>query len=134
MTRHAKGTFEVKMKPQAPEDNVGDPGISRMSLDKKFSGDLEGTSTGQMLAIGTEVEGSAGYVAIERVNGKLDDLNGTFALQHSGIMNRGSGHLVITVVPDSGTGDFIGLNGKLMIEIAEGKHFYDFEYALGRSN
>ena len=134
MIKHAKGTFEVKMKPQAPEDNVGDPGIIRMSLDKNFSGDLEGTSTGKMLAIGTEVEGSAGYVAIERVNGKLNGLNGTFALQHSGIMNRGSGHLVITVVPDSGTGDLIGLNGKLMIEIAEGKHFYDFEYTLGESD
>ena len=101
-----------------------------MSLDKKFSGDLEGTSTGQMLAIGTEVEGSAGYVAIERVNGKLDDLNGTFALQHSGIMNRGSGHLVITVVPDSGTGQLVGLSGSLAINIVEGKHLYEFEYSL----
>ena len=134
MTKHAKGTFEVKMKPQAPEEGVGDPGISRMSLDKNFSGDLEGTSNGQMLAIGTEVEGSAAYVAIERVNGKLDGLNGTFALQHNGTMDRGSGHLVITVVPDSGTGDLIGLSGKLMIEIVEGKHFYDFEYTIGESN
>ena len=133
MTKHAKGTFEVKMKPQAPEEGVGDSGISRMSLDKNFSGDLEGTSSGQMLAIGTEVEGSAGYVAIERVNGKLDGKNGTFALQHSGTMTRGSGHLVITVVPDSGTGDLIGISGKLMIEIAEGKHFYDFEYTLGEA-
>ena len=134
VTKHAKGTFEVQMKPQVPEESVGDPSISRMSLDKRFSGDLEATSAGQMLATGTDVEGSAGYVAIERVNGKLDGLNGTFALQHSGTMTRGSGHLVITVVPDSGTGDLIGISGKLMIDIVDGKHFYDFEYTLGESN
>ena len=49
MTQHARGTFEVKLNPQAPEDTVGDPTVGRMSIDKQFHGDLEGASKGQML-------------------------------------------------------------------------------------
>jgi hypothetical protein len=101
-----------------------------MSLDKQFRGDLEATSKGQMLAAGTDVEGSAGYVAIERVKGTLDGHSGTFALQHSGMMARGVPQLNITVVPDSGTGQLVGLAGRMTINIDEGKHSYEFEYTL----
>lgn len=133
MTSHASGTFEVKMIPQAPEDGVGDPTVGRMSLDKQFRGDLEAVSRGQMLAVMTSVEGSAGYVAMERVEGRLGGRNGTFALQHSGTMTRGVPQLTITVVPDSGTGELAGLAGKMAINISDGKHSYDFEYTLAES-
>jgi Protein of unknown function (DUF3224) len=129
VTKHASGTFEVTLNPQV-DDNVGDPTVSRMSIDKQFHGDLEGTSTGQMLAAGTEIPGSAGYVAIERVRGRLGVRSGTFALQHSGTMTRGAPQLTITVVPDSGTDQLVGLWGKMKINIVEGKHFYQFEYTL----
>ncbi len=130
VTKHASGTFEVKMNPQT-EDKVGDPTVGRMSLDKQFHGDLEGTSKGQMLAVSsTDVQGSAGYVAMERVNGTLGGRKGTFALQHSGTMTRGAPQLSITVVPDSGTGEIVGLAGKMTINIVDGKHFYEFEYTL----
>jgi hypothetical protein len=126
----AKGTFEVKMVPQAAEDKVGDPTVGRMSIDKQFHGDLEATSKGQMLAAMTEVKGSAGYVAMERASGSLRGRTGTFALQHSGTMNRGVPQLTVTVVPDSGTGQLVGLAGKMEIIITEGKHSYEFEYTL----
>jgi hypothetical protein len=103
-----------------------------MSIAKQFQGDLEATSKGQMLTAMTEVTGSAGYVAIERVSGKLHGHSGTFALQHSGSMTRGAPHLTITVVPDSGTGELVGLAGKMTINIVDGKHFYDFEYTLAK--
>ena len=124
--RSASGTFDVKTIPQPADDNAA--GIGRLSLDKKFHGDLEGSSLGEMLAIGTEVAGSAGYVAMERVSGKLDGREGTFALQHIGVMNRGAAELNVTVVPDSGTGELAGLSGKMDIKITEGKHFYEFDY------
>lgn len=130
VTNHASGTFEVKVIPQAPEENVGDPTVGRLALDKQFHGDLEGTSKGQMLGVRTEVEGSAGYVAMERVNGTLQGRTGTFALQHSGTMNRGASTLSITVVPDSGTGQLTGLAGTMSINVADGKHSYAFEYTL----
>jgi uncharacterized protein DUF3224 len=125
---HASGTFEVKLNPQ--DDKVGDPTVSRMSIDKQFHGDLEGTSKGQMLAAGTDVKGSAGYVAMERMIGTLHGHSGTFALQHSGTMTRGAPQLSVTVVPDSGTGQLVGLAGKMTINIVDGKHLYDFEYTL----
>ena len=129
VTTHAKGTFVVKVTPQIDE-KVGDPSVGRMSIDKLFSGDLEGTSKGQMLAAMTEVKESAGYVALERVRANLGGRKGTFALQHSGTMDRGTPQLIITVVPDSGTGELVGLKGKMTINIVDGKHFYDFEYSL----
>jgi uncharacterized protein DUF3224 len=130
MANRASGTFEVKVIPQPVEDAVGDPGMSRLSLDKQFQGDLKGTSKGQMLAIGTAVEGSAGYVAIERVTGTLHDRSGTFALQHSGTMTRGAPQLIISVVPDSGTNELVGIAGKMTINIVEGKHLYEFDYTF----
>ena len=128
--KQASGEFEVKMNPQA--DEKAEPTVGRMSLEKQFRGDLEGVSKGQMLAVMTDVSGSAGYVAMERVNGKLHGRTGTFALQHSGTMTRGTPQLIITVVPDSGTGELAGLSGKMTIDIVEGKHFYKFEYQIAK--
>jgi uncharacterized protein DUF3224 len=130
MAQHASGPFEVKVTPLSAEPNIGDPTVGRMSLDKQFHGDLEATSKGQMLTAMTDVKGSAGYVAIERVSGTLHGRSGTFALQHNGTMTRGVPQLTVKVVPDSGTGQLTGLTGAMAINIAEGKHSYDFEYTL----
>lgn len=127
MTTHASGTFDVKMVAQASEEGAT---VGRFSLDKQFHGDLEGTSKGEMLAISSTVPGSAGYVAMEQVTGKLNGRTGTFALQHTGTMTRGAAQLSVTVVPDSGTGELVGLSGKLDIKITEGKHFYEFDYTI----
>jgi hypothetical protein len=84
-----------------------------------------------MLTAGTDVKGSAGYVAIERVTGTLQGRKGSFVLQHSGTMAHGAQQLDIHVVPDSGTGQLAGLAGKLTITIApDGKHSYTFDYTL----
>jgi hypothetical protein len=122
----ARGTFEVKLTPQAGDDAV----LGRLLIDKQFHGDLEGVSNGQMLTGGTAVKNSAGYVAIERVSGTLNGGQGTFILQHTGTMNRGAPALTVTVVPDSGTGQLEGLIGSMKILIADGKHSYEFDYSL----
>ena len=127
----ASGTFDVKMVPQADEN--ADPALGRMSLDKQFHGDLEGGSRGQMLTAMSAVKGSAGYVALEKVTGKLGGRSGTFALQHSGTMTRGVPELAITVVPDSGTDQLAGLAGRMTIRIEDGKHFYELEYTLSET-
>ena len=127
---HATGPFEVKLNPQ-PAYNT-DPAalLGRMSIDKEFHGNLDATSKGEMLTAGTSTKNSAGYVAIERVTGTLNGKTGSFALQHTGTMNRGAPHLTITVVPDSGTGQLEGLTGTMSIEIGSGKHSYIFDYAI----
>jgi len=128
MTLHATGPFDVKVVPQ--DDKSDDPLFGRMTIDKQYHGDLEGTGKGQMLTAGTDVKGSGAYVAIEKVTGSLKGRAGSFALQHSGVMTQGTPHLTITVVPDSGTGQLKGITGKMGINIADGKHSYDFEYTL----
>lgn len=126
----AKGTFEVKLAPVA-EDKADGSVLNRLSIAKSFAGDLEGSSAGEMLSAGTNVKGSAGYVAIERVSGTLAGRKGTFVLQHHGLMTRGEPRLSVIVVPDSGTDQLTGLAGTFTIRIEGGKHFYDFDYTLG---
>lgn len=130
VTHRAAGSFDVTLTPQAPAEGSEAPPWGRMAIAKTFHGDLAGTSRGEMLAAMTETKGSAGYVAVERVEGTLGGRTGSFFLQHSGLMDRGAPSLVITVVPDSGTGELAGLEGTMTIEITEGKHFYNFEYRL----
>jgi hypothetical protein len=131
MTQHASGSFEVKLTPQKPDSDVAEAAnLGRMSIDKQFHGGLEGTSKGEMIAAQTEVKGSAGYVAMERVTGTLMGRRGTFLLQHSATMNRGVPSLSITIVPDSGTDQLSGISGKMNIIIADGKHSYEFEFTL----
>lgn len=131
MPQHASGTFEVKVIPQKADNKEAESAnLGRYSLDKQFRGDLEGVSTGEMLGAMTEVKGSAGYVAMERVRGTLCGRAGTFVLQHSGTMTKGTQQLTVTVVPDSGTGDLAGISGTMEIKIEKGKHFYEFEYLL----
>ncbi len=131
MTRTIRGSFQVKLAPQSPQgDAETAAAVGRMSIDKQFSGPLEASSLGQMLAVRTEVTGSAGYVALERVTARLEGRSGAFYLQHSGSMDRGEKSLTIQVVPDSGSGELTGLRGKMDIEITEGQHFYLFEYDL----
>lgn len=126
----AKGTFEVKVTSLAAEENIGDPTIGRLSLEKTFAGDLVGISKGQMLGISTDLKESGGYVAAERVNGTLEGQKGTFALQHSGTMQGGKFDLNVIIVPDSGTGGLAGISGSLKIIIEKGKHFYELKYSL----
>ncbi len=130
MTTRASGTFDVKLNRQAAQDEAEAAFLARMSIDKRFHGDLDAVSRGLMLAAGTTMQGSAGYVAIEHVTGTLLGRSGSFVLQHSGTMTRGAPQLSITVVPDSGTGQLLGLTGKMSIDIVDGKHFYGFEYSL----
>ncbi len=131
VTKVASGTFEVKMTPHPLADTSGGAKFSRLSGDKKFSGGLEATGKGEMLAVGTGAPGSSGgYVAIEWVSGTLNGKKGSFILQHSGTMTRGAQHMVITVVPESGTDELKGLSGRMTINIADGKHSYVFEYTL----
>ena len=112
------------------EEGVGDPLIGRMALYKRFEGGLDAEARGQMLAVRGGVDGSAAYVALDRVEGELDGRRGSFCLHHRGVMARGEPDLEVFVVPDSGTGELEGLSGRLGIRIEGKAHFYDFDYQL----
>lgn len=131
MTGSARGSFEVTFEPLDPWNTDAEAALGRRGIAKVFHGDLDAHSKGEMLsAVGT-LAGSAGYVAIERVSGTLDGRQGSFTLQHFGMMTRGAPELRIEVVADSGSGGLTGLSGKMAIEVtAEGAHSYRFEYTL----
>ena len=130
MTQTARGTFVVSLKPLAFEGADPEFKLGRMSIDKQISGDLTASTIGQMLTAMTGTDGSAGYVALERVVGTLDGKRGAFVLQHTGTMNRGAPSLVVAVVPDSGTEELVGLEGEFKIIVDEGNHSYEFTYRL----
>ncbi len=128
MQARATGTFQVTMTPLPPGD--GPAGLGRFRLAKTFEGELAGTSLGEMLSAGNPASGSAGYVALEVVDGAIGERRGTFALQHGGTMDAGTQSLSITVVPGSGTGGFAGMAGRLLLEIAGGVHNFTLEFQL----
>lgn len=130
---HATGTFAVKVTPAEALALAKDAGVANMTIDKTFSGELEGTSKGEMLAAGTEASGAGAYVALERVTGKLNGKSGSFLLMHNGTMLKTdpkSSVLQVVVVPHSGTDELAGLSGKMTILLEGGKHSYVFEYQL----
>ncbi|MBH1565987.1 DUF3224 domain-containing protein [Stenotrophomonas maltophilia] len=126
MQGEARGTFEVNLLPISGNDGP----IGVMAIDKVFHGDLQGSSVGQMLAFRSPVQGSAGYVAMERVTATLAGRHGGFTLQHNGLMTRGTPQLSVVVVPDSGSDGLLGLAGTLEITISEGRHDYRLLYSL----
>jgi hypothetical protein len=131
MSTLAKGTFTVKMSPQAWSENSSDHTLARFLIDKQFQGDVEGTSSGQMMSAGSGAQGSSGaYVALEKVTGTLQGRKGSFVLYHVGLMNGGVPDLKISVVPGSGTDELAGLAGDMKIILADGKHAYEFSYSL----
>ena len=130
MNSVAIGKFTVKLAPLPFDGQPGNTKLGRMSIDKQITGDLVATTSGQMLSTMTDTKGSAGYVAIERVQGTLQDRKGSFVLQHTGTMNRGVPGLAVTVVPDSGKAELVGLAGEFKIIIADGEHSYEFAYSL----
>jgi len=130
MNRRISGRFEVKLVPLALNDPQADPSLGRRAIDKQFHGELQARSQGEMLSAGSPVQGSAGYVAIERVSGSLGGRSGSFVLMHNATMNRGVPQLSIVVVPDSGTGQLEGLSGSMGIRIEDQQHYYDFDYSL----
>jgi hypothetical protein len=130
MSAVARGSFTVEMKPQAEPNSVEGVSLGRVSLDKRFEGDLAATGKGEMLTALTPIKGSAGYVAIERVTGTLHGRAGSFVFLHTGSMDRGAQQLSITVVPGSGTDALVGIAGTFKLSIVEGRHLYEFEYSL----
>jgi hypothetical protein len=133
MPTHASGSFDVKVQPQTATDFETSAGLTRYSLDKEIHGQLEGTSKGEMLTAG-DTKGFAAYVALERITGRLNGRTGTFLLQHNAYMTAATQQMFITVVPESATGELIGLTGKFIIKIVDKKHFYEFDYTLPFDN
>ena len=127
----ARGALNVNMEAEPPFLERDGLKLNRNVVRKEFSGDVVGASEAQMIAAFTGTPGSAGYVAIEHFTGSVNGKSGSFALQHSGVMNRGDARLMVTIVPDSGAGELVGISGTLEIDNDQGRHSYILDYQLG---
>jgi hypothetical protein len=130
MTRIASGTFHVRITPSGVPDDADGTAHGHSMLDKSYFGDLEASAKGAMLTAVTKTQGSAVYVALERVSGTLEGKRGTFSLAHYGRMAHGERTQQVEIVPDSGSGELAGISGALTIRIAEGQHYYELRYTV----
>lgn len=126
----ATGTFDVKMNAEPAFDEHEGVSLGRATVEKQFHGVLEATSTVHMLSARTPTPSSAGYVALERIVGTLNDKKGSFVVLHMGLMHEAQQELEIKIVPGSGTGELEGITGAMAITMPEGKHHYAIEYDL----
>lgn len=127
MTTTATGNFDLTPEQHPPYDEADGVVLARVSIPKQWRGDIEGTSTLEMITAMGPVTASAGYVGVERITGALHGKKGSFVIQHSALMRRGEGELIITVVPDSGTGELAGLSGTMTIDPSR-DHYFELEY------
>ncbi|HEX6969388.1 MAG TPA: DUF3224 domain-containing protein [Micromonosporaceae bacterium] len=132
MTTRATGNFDLNWDEQPPYDKAEGATLAKVTVTKKFRGDLVGTSVAELIKAMTDVPDSAGYVAIERVTGTLHGREGSFVLQHNAIMDRGKGDLQIRIVPDSGTGELKGISGTMHVDPSKG-HFWTLDYSIDES-
>ena len=127
MIHNARGTFDVRLEPitlaEAPE-------LAAMSIAKSFDGDLVGLASGLMLSGGDPAAGSAGYVAIEVVEGEIDGRVGRSALQQFGTLTDADYSLTYLVTPGSGDGAFDGMTGELELSLVDGVHHYDLAWRI----
>jgi hypothetical protein len=110
MAMHATGRFKIKSWDEKPYDENG-PKLTRASVTNTYQGEIEGEGSIEYLMMYRE-DGTATYVSMERVVGRIRDRRGSFVVQGSGAFEGGAAKVKWIVVPGSGTGDLRGLRGE----------------------
>jgi len=129
--RTATGTFDMHAWTPTEYDTQPGAQLTKVSAQKAFHGDIEGTSSAELIMVavpdGDEYQGAA-YVGVERISGSVHGHAGNFVVTH--IADAATG-MTVAVVPGSGTGELAGLSGHLTIDRTDdGSHTYTFEYDL----
>ncbi len=128
MSLHATGTFEIDTWEATPYDERDGTTLTRTHFTKTFHGEIEGTSTAELL-MASAPEGSAAYVGFERITCRIHDREGSFILHHNATQSHGAQSATWSVMPNSGTGDLRDLRGEGQITIdADGKHTFTLDY------
>ncbi|MFF2807736.1 DUF3224 domain-containing protein [Streptomyces sp. NPDC058000] len=129
MSLTATGNFRGETWEETPYDEAEGARLTRTSLTKKFWGELDGASTGEMLMAKGQVETSAAYVGFERFTGRVHDRTGTFVLRHSARATAAGREAQIDILPDSGTGELRGIRGTgRVLDAADGSHPFVLTY------
>ncbi len=131
MTTTAKGRFAIKSWDEKPYSEGKDlPKLTRASVDKTFTGDLEGEGHVEYLMM-YRPDGTATFVALERITGRLDGRSGSFVLERTGVFEGGLAKESYSVIAGSATGDLQGLRGSGSTSVGHGmEHPFELSYEL----
>lgn len=132
MTQHAQGKFDIASWDEEPYVEIDEARkLTRATVTQRFSGDITGDGSVQWLMF-YRTDGTADFVGLQRVEGKLGDRKGSFVLQTVGAFDGSKASADWTVVPGSGTDDLEGLQGTGRMEAPMGSTAsYEFDYKLG---
>lgn len=131
MTTSANSIFKIaKWDESAYDESEGQPKLTRASVTKLYTGDLEGEGALVMLMT-YRLDDTAQFVGLERFTGTLGGRAGSFVLEHTGSFANGIVKSTWTVVPGSGTGELAELTGSITFEAGHAEQFpVSFEYTL----
>jgi Protein of unknown function (DUF3224) len=129
MKKTANARFAIKSWDEKPYSEGPDqPKLTRASVTKSFTGDLEGESHVEYLMM-YRSDGTATFVGLERVVGQLGGKSGSFVLQRTGVFESGEAKESYSVVPGSGTGELQGLRGEGSSAVGHGmEHPFALSY------
>jgi hypothetical protein len=129
MTKTAKARFAIKNWDEKPfSEGDGLPKLTRASVAKAFTGDIEGEGRVEYLMM-YRGDGSATFVGLERIVGRIGSKTGTFVLQRTGTFENGLAKESYSVIPGSATGDLLGLKGDGSSAVGHGmEHPFELNY------
>jgi Protein of unknown function (DUF3224) len=126
---NASAPFTNDRYDEEPYGEGGGTELQRVHISRTFTGDLEGTSTAEILI--ARSEGGGAYTGHDLIEGKLAGRSGTFVIQHGGIMGPEGISNTGTIVPGSGSGDLEGITGEgTLLADEEGNHTLTLDYEL----
>jgi len=131
MKQSANARFAIKTWDETPYgEGQGQPRLSRASVTKTYTGDIEGEGQVEYLMM-YRSDGSATFVGLERVVGRIGGRTGSFVLQRNGIFEGGQAKESYSVIPGSATGDLQGLRGDGNSAVGHGmEHPFALSYEL----
>jgi len=132
MNKSANARFAIKSWDESPYSEGQDlPKLTRASVTKTFTGDIEGEGRVEYLMM-YRSDGSATFVGLERVVGRIGGKTGTFVLQRSGVFESGQAKESYSVIPGSATGELRGLRGGGSSALGHGTEYpftLDYEFS-----
>lgn len=131
MRKSAKARFAIKSWDETPySQNQDEPKLTRATVRKTLTGDIEGESHVEYLMMYRR-DGSAAFVGLERVTGRIEGRMGTFVLQRIGVFEDGQAKESYSVIPGSATGELQGLSGEGSSAVGHGmEHPFSLNYDL----
>ena len=131
MKNIANARFAIKSWDEAPySEGQNQPKLSRASVTKTYTGDIEAEGQVEYLMM-YRSDGSATFVGLERVVGRIGGKTGSFVLQRTGVFEGGEAKESYSVIPGSATGDLQGLVGDGSSAVGHGmEHPFTLSYEL----